>query len=235
MAVEKVALITAAGKGMGAAIARELASAGYRVALMSPSGSAVALAGELDGLGLRGSGDRGSRSRPARARDARALRAVSTRSSTTPGHPPKGELLSIADASWHDALDLILLNVARLMRRVTPVFQAQGGGAAVNISSFAAVAPEQPMPVSSVLRAALGAWTRLYAERYAAENIRMNAVLPGFVDSWPETPGIVARIPAGRFGRTREIAKTVAFLLSDGAGYVTGQSIRVDGGIVRAM
>lgn len=91
------------------------------------------------------------------------------------------------------------------------------------------------MPVSSVLRAALGAWTRLYAERYAADNIRMNAVLPGFVDSWPETPEIVARIPAGRFGRTQEIAKTVAFLLSDGAGYVTGQSIRVDGGIVRAM
>ncbi|KGX16212.1 short chain dehydrogenase family protein [Burkholderia pseudomallei] len=234
MAVEKVALITAAGKGMGAAIARELASAGYRVALMSPSGSAVALAGELDGLGLRGSvTEEADLDRLVRETLARYGRIDAVVNNT--GHPPKGELLSIADASWHDALDLILLNVARLMRRVTPVFQAQGGGAAVNISSFAAVAPEQPMPVSSVLRAALGAWTRLYAERYAAENIRMNAVLSGFVDSWPETPGIVARIPAGRFGRTREIAKTVAFLLSDGAGYVTGQSIRVDGGIVRAM
>ena len=93
------------------------------------------------------------------------------------------------------------------MRRVTPIFQQQGGGAVVNISSFAADAPEQPMPVSSALRAALSAWTRLYAERYAAENIRMNAVLPGFIDSWPETPEIVARIPAGRFGKTGEIAK----------------------------
>ena len=101
------------------------------------------------------------------------------------------------------------------MRRVTPIFQQQGGGAVVNISSFAADAPEQPMPVSS-LRAALSAWTRLYAERYAAENIRMNAVLPGFIDSWPETPEIVARIPAGRFGKTGEIAKTVAFLLRTG-------------------
>ena len=70
---------------------------------------------------------------------------------------------------------------------------------------------------------------------YAAHNIRMNAVLPGFIDSWPETPEIVARIPAGRFGKTQEIAKTVAFLLSDGAGYITGQNIRVDGGIVRAL
>lgn len=124
MAVEKVALITAAGKGMGAAIARELASAGYRVALMSPSGSAVALAGELDGLGLRGSvTEEADLDRLVRETLARYGRIDAVVNNT--GHPPKGELLSIADASWHDALDLILLNVARLMRRVTPVFQAQ--------------------------------------------------------------------------------------------------------------
>ena len=91
------------------------------------------------------------------------------------------------------------------------------------------------MPVSSALRAALSAFTRLYADRYAKENIRINSVLPGFIDSWPETPEIVARIPVGRFGKTQEIAKTVAFLLSDGAGYITGQNIRVDGGIVRGL
>ncbi|CAN0628010.1 3-oxoacyl-(Acyl-carrier-protein) reductase [Burkholderia multivorans] len=232
--VEKVAVVTAAGKGMGAAIARELAATGYRVALMSPSGGAAALAGELGGFGLEGSvTEDADIERLIGETMARYGRIDAVVNNT--GHPPKGDLLSIADESWHGALDLLLLNVIRVMRRVTPIFLAQGGGAAVNISSFAAAAPEQPMPVSSTLRAALDAWTRLYAERYAAHNIRMNAVLPGFIDSWPETPEIVARIPAGRFGKTQEIAKTVAFLLSDGAGYITGQNIRVDGGIVRAL
>ncbi|KVV51911.1 3-oxoacyl-ACP reductase [Burkholderia territorii] len=234
MTVEKVALVTAAGKGMGAAIARDLASSGYRVALMSPSGSAAELAGELGGFGMAGSV----------TEDADIERFVSGTLAkygridavvNNTGHPPKGDLLAIEDDNWHAGLDLIVLNVVRVLRRVTPVFLKQGGGAVVNISSFAADAPEQAMPVSSALRAALSSVTQLYAERYAKDNIRINSVLPGFIDSWPETPEIVARIPVGRFGRTQEIAQTVTFLLSEGAGYITGQNIRVDGGIVRAL
>ncbi|KXV04081.1 3-oxoacyl-ACP reductase [Caballeronia megalochromosomata] len=234
MAVEKVAIVTAAGKGMGAAIAKELAATGHRVALMSPSGSAVELAKDLGGFGISGSvTEDADIDRLVRETLGRYGRIDAVVNNT--GHPSKGDLLSISDEQWHSGLDLIVLNVARVLRRVTPVFQKQGGGAVVNISSFAADAPEQAMPVSSALRAALSAFTRLYADRYAKENIRINAVLPGFIDSWPETPEIVARIPAGRFGKTVEIAKTVAFLLSDGAGYITGQNIRVDGGIVRAL
>ncbi|WP_186106903.1 SDR family oxidoreductase [Burkholderia gladioli] len=234
MSAEKVALVTAAGKGMGAAIARELAAGGYRVALMSPSGSAVELAAELGGFGIAGSvtedADIGRFVDETLARYGRIDAVVNNT-----GHPPKGDLLAIGDEQWHLGLDLVVLNVARVLRRVTPVFEKQGGGAVVNISSFAADAPEQAMPVSSALRAALSAFTKLYADRYASAGIRINSVLPGFIDSWPETPEIVARIPAGRFGTTEEIAKTVAFLLSDGAGYITGQNLRVDGGIVRAL
>ncbi|SMG49768.1 SDR family oxidoreductase [Paraburkholderia susongensis] len=234
MAVEKVALVTAAGKGMGAAIARDLAANGYRVALMSPSGSAVELARELGGLGVTGSvTEEADIDRFVRETLAKYGRIDAVVNNT--GHPPKGDLLAIEDDKWHEGLDLIVLNVARVLRHVTPVFLQQGGGAAVNISSFAADAPEQAMPISSALRAALSAFTRLYADRYAKENIRINSVLPGFIDSWPETPEIVARIPVGRFGKTQEIARTVTFLLSDGAGYITGQNIRVDGGIVRAL
>ncbi|MGN4077099.1 SDR family oxidoreductase [Burkholderia gladioli] len=234
MSAEKVALVTAAGKGMGAAIARELAAGGYRVALMSPSGSAVELAAELGGFGIAGSvtedADIGRLVDETLARYGRIDAVVNNT-----GHPPKGDLLAIGDEQWHLGLDLVVLNVARVLRRVTPVFEKQGGGAVVNISSFAADAPEQAMPVSSALRAALSAFTKLYADRYASAGIRINSVLPGFIDSWPETPEIVARIPAGRFGKTEEIAKTVAFLLSNGAGYITGQNLRVDGGIVRAL
>ncbi|WP_334024779.1 SDR family oxidoreductase [Burkholderia gladioli] len=234
MSAGKVALVTAAGKGMGAAIARELAAVGYRVALMSPSGSAVELAAELGGFGIAGSvtedADIGRFVDETLARYGRIDAVVNNT-----GHPPKGDLLAIGDEQWHLGLDLVVLNVARVLRRVTPVFEKQGGGAVVNISSFAADAPEQAMPVSSALRAALSAFTKLYADRYASAGIRINSVLPGFIDSWPETPEIVARIPAGRFGKTEEIAKTVAFLLSDGAGYITGQNLRVDGGIVRAL
>lgn len=234
MSAEQVAVVTAAGKGMGAAIARELAAGGYRVALMSPSGSAVELAAELGGFGIAGSvtedADIGRFVDETLARYGRIDAVVNNT-----GHPPKGDLLAIGDEQWHLGLDLVVLNVARVLRRVTPVFEKQGGGAVVNISSFAADAPEQAMPVSSALRAALSAFTKLYADRYASAGIRINSVLPGFIDSWPETPEIVARIPAGRFGKTEEIAKTVAFLLSDGAGYITGQNLRVDGGIVRAL
>jgi NAD(P)-dependent dehydrogenase (short-subunit alcohol dehydrogenase family) len=234
MAAKKVALITAAGKGMGAAIARELAGNGYRLALMSPSGSAAELAQELGGFGIAGSvtepADIDKLVRETLDKYGRIDAVVNNT-----GHPPKGDLLAIEDEQWHAGLDLIVLNVARVLRRVTPTFLAQGGGAVVNISSFAADAPEQAMPVSSALRAALSSFTRLYADRYAKDNIRINSVLPGFIDSWPETPEIVARIPVGRFGKTQEIAQTVAFLLSDAAGYITGQNIRVDGGIVRAL
>ncbi|GAB7534218.1 SDR family oxidoreductase [Burkholderia sp. 3C] len=234
MSAQKVALVTAAGKGMGAEIARELAAQGYRVALMSPSGSAVRLAEELGGFGLAGSvTEDADIERLVTGTLAKYGRIDAVVNNT--GHPPKGDLLAVEDAQWHLGLDLIVLNVARVLRRVTPVFQKQGGGAVINISSFAADAPEQSMPVSSALRAALSSFTKLYADRYASENIRINSVLPGFIDSWPETPEIVARIPAGRFGKTQEIAKTVAFLLSDGAGYITGQNIRVDGGIVRSQ
>lgn len=233
MSGEKVAIVTAAGRGMGAAIARELAARGYRLALMSLS-NAGQVARELGGVAIEGS--------VTREEDLDRLVDLAMRTYgridavvNNTGHPPKGDLLALDDASWQAGLDMLLLNVIRLMRKVTPILQGQGGGAVVNISSYAAAMPEQAMPVSSVFRAALSSFTRLYAERHARDGIRMNSVLPGFVDSWPETPEVVARIPMQRFGTTGEIAQTVAFLLSDASGYITGQNLRVDGGIVKSI
>ena len=227
-----VAIVTAAGRGMGAAIARELHSRGYQLALMSPSGSAEALAKELGGFGL--SGSVASLEDLQRLVDGtvKAFGRVDAVVNHT-GHPPKGDLLDIADESWLLGNDMMVLSVQRMARLVTPLMLRQGKGAFVNITTFAAFEPSPKFPVSCVYRAAVGAFTKLYADRYAAHNIRMNALLPGYIDSLAHKPDIAQGIPMARLGKVEEIAKTAAFLLSDDAGYITGQNIRVDGGITR--
>jgi len=234
MADKKVAIVVAAGKGMGAAIARELAVKGYSLALMSNSGGALALAGELNCLGLTGSvTDPVDLEKLVEETLGRYGRIDAVVNNT--GHPPKGDLLAITDASWHAGLDMVMLNVVRIARLVTPHMQQQGGGAFVNISTFSAFEPDLSFPVSSSLRAALGSFVKLYANRYASEGIRMNNLLPGFIDSYPESEVIRNKIPMGRYGTTEEIAKTVHFLISAESNYITGQNIRVDGGLTRAV
>ena len=149
------------------------------------------------------------------------------------GHPPKGDLLDLTDDQWRHGLDLVLLNVVRMARLVTP--HMTEGGSIVNISTFSALEPDPAFPISSTLRAGLASFTKLYADRYAPAGIRMNNLLPGFVDSYDADEATLKRIPMGRVGKTSEIADTVAFLLSDAAGYITGQNIRVDGGITRSI
>ncbi|MDH3476391.1 MAG: SDR family oxidoreductase [Rhodospirillales bacterium] len=234
MSAEKVAIVTAAGRGMGAAIARELAARNYKLALLSPSGAAETLAGELGGLGMIGSVTEPADLEALVAATLEAYGRIDAVVNST-GHPPKGSLLEIDDAAWHEGLDMALLNVVRMARLVTPVMERQGGGAWVNISTYAAFEPEPTFPVSGSLRAALASFAKLYADLYAAANIRMNNLLPGFIESLPETEERRARIPMGRYGRLEEIAKTAAFLLSEDAGYITGQNLRVDGGITRSV
>ena len=234
MSSKKVAIVTAAGRGMGAAIARELAAGGYALALLSSSGAAEKLAGELDALGLTGSvTEPADLERLVDAALGRHGRIDAVVNNT--GHVPKGDLLAHDDAVWHAALDMALLNVVRMARLVTPVMREQGGGAIVNVSTFSAFEPSLDYPVSSTLRAGLGSFTKLYADRYAADNIRMNSILPGFIDSLPHGEDKKVKVPMRRIGTMGEIAKTVAFLLGDGAGYISGQNLRVDGGLTRGV
>jgi NAD(P)-dependent dehydrogenase (short-subunit alcohol dehydrogenase family) len=232
-----VAIVTAAGKGIGAGIARRLAADGYRLALLSNGKGAVALADQLGpDVAIA---QTGSITDPTVLTDL-VDSTISTYGRVdavvnNTGHPPKGDLLTISDNDWHHGMDLLLLNVVRMAKLVTPIMEQQGGGAIVNISTYSAFEPDLAFPVSSSLRAALGAFARLYADRYAAAGIRMNNVLPGFTESYPVNPENVARIPMGRYGLLEEIAGAVAFLVSKDAGYITGQNLRVDGGLSRSV
>ena len=227
----KVAIITAASRGIGAACAMELAKRDYRVVLMSTTESVLDLAKELDGIGLVGN--------VTNADDMLKLVNLAYTSCgrvdalvNNTGHPPKGDLLVINDDEWHDALDLLLMNVIRITRYIVPIMKENGGGAIVNISAFGAQEPNLSFPTSSVIRSGLSAFTRLFAKRYGQDNIRMNSVLPGFVDSYDVSDEIRQSIPVGREATVEEIAGTVSFLLSDESSYITGQNLRVDGSMV---
>ena len=230
----KVALITAAGRGIGAGVAHELHQRGYQLGLLSPSESATQLGKELGGIGIQGSVlEPKDLSRLVEEVLARWGRIDAVVNHT--GHPPKGDLLEISAEDWQRGHDMVLAPVIEMARLVTPTMLKQGTGAFVNITTFAAYEPSLIFPVSCTYRAAVGAFTRLYADRYAAQGLRMNAVLPGFTDSLNHKPETVASIPMKRVAAVSEIAKSVAFLLSEDASYITGQSLRVDGGITRGL
>ncbi|WP_417769235.1 SDR family oxidoreductase [Stappia sp.] len=234
MTAEKVALITAGGSGMGADAARRLARDGFRVAVLSSSGKGEALGAELGGFGVTGSNldDAAIQQLVDGAVERWGRVDVLVNSA---GHGPKGDVLELSDEQWHAGMEVYLLNVVRPARIVTPLMQAQGSGSIINISTFAAFEPDPLFPTSGVFRAGLAAFSKLYADRYARDNIRINNILPGFIDSLPEAEERRARIPMGRYGRAEEVSSLVSWLASDEAGYMTGQNLVIDGGLTRGI
>lgn len=234
MSEERVAVITAGGSGMGAAAARRLAHDGFGVAILSSSGKGEALAGELGGVGVTGSNrSEADLQRLVDATMERYGRIDALVNSA--GHGPRAPVLELTDEQWHTGMEVYFLNVVRPTRLVTPIMVEGGGGAIVNVSTFAVFEPDPVFPTSGVFRAGLAAFTKLFADRYAADNVRMNNVLPGFVDSLPEQEEFRARIPMGRYGTVAEVAELIALLASDRVPYLTGQNIRIDGGITRSV
>jgi NAD(P)-dependent dehydrogenase (short-subunit alcohol dehydrogenase family) len=234
MATEKVAIVTAGGSGMGAEAARRLSADGFRIAVLSSSGKGEALARELGGFGVTGSNQ--SVADLKRLVDGTMERwgRVDVLVNSA-GHGPRAPILEITDEQWRTGLDTYLMNVIRTTRLVAPIMIKQKSGAIINISTAWIFEPSAMFPTSAVARAGLAAYTKIFATQYAPDNVRMNNVLPGWIDSLPGTEERRASVPMRRSGTTKEIAATIAFLASDGAGYITGQNIRVDGGVTHSV
>jgi NAD(P)-dependent dehydrogenase (short-subunit alcohol dehydrogenase family) len=231
---DKTCLIIGGGRGMGAAVAREMHGRGYKLALMSPSESCEELAAELGGVARRG-----------KAEEAADTRAIFDLAMETYGRidaclihvggPPKGDLLEISEEDWDLAHEMVLKPVIRMAKLLTPVMEAQGGGSIVNITTFSALEPSLIFPTSSVYRVGVSSFSKLYSDRYGPAGIRMNCLLPGFTDSRPLPQKYADMAALGRLARAEEQAKAAAFLLTEDSSYITGQSLRVDGGVTRHL
>jgi NAD(P)-dependent dehydrogenase (short-subunit alcohol dehydrogenase family) len=230
----KVAIVTAGGSGMGAAAARRLAADGFHIAVLSSSGKGEALAKELGGIGVTGSNQSTEDLKRLVDQVAAKWGRIDVLVNSA-GHGPRGPVLEISDEDWHKGMEVYLMSAIRPSRLVAPYMAKQKAGAIINISTFAAFEPDPVFPTSGVFRAGLAAFAKLFADAHAARNVRMNNILPGFIDSLPEKQEFRARIPMQRYGTSAEIAGVVSFLASDAAGYITGQNLRVDGGITRSM
>ena len=231
---EKTCLVIGGGRGMGAATAKEMQKRGYKLSLMSPSDSCEQLAEELNCIALRG-----------KAEVPENLKSIIDFTMEKYGRidsvlvhvggPPKGDLLEIEDEDWDKANQMIIKPVIRIAKLVTPIMLEQGGGSIVNITTFSAFEPSLTFPTSSIYRAGVSSFTKLFSDRYGADNIRMNCLLPGFTDSF-NLPDEFAKLSSlNRLARAEEQTKVAAFLLSDDSSYITGQSIRSDGGVTRHM
>lgn len=254
----RVAIITAAGRGIGAACARELSRLGYKVGLLSLSGNAERLASALGGFGLSGSvaveADLKSLVDGAMERWGRIDAVVNNssrvgalmvargyglnpveRSDLTFNPDSDIPIDALPDTLWHDAFDLFYLNVVRMCRLVTPLMIQQGGGAIVNISSNDVLEPKVAFPLSPI-RGAMHAYAKMYADRFGPHGIRMNTVAPGMLESFEmSSEDVKALIPKGKLGSVESVARTVAFLLSKDAEYISGQILRVDGAMNRSV
>ena len=231
---KKVAIIIAAGSGIGADAAKQLASKGYNISILSSSGKGESLAKKLKGIGVTGSNENNDDLKKIVDQTLKKWGRIDTLINSA-GHGPKGKILEISDKDWIKGMEVYFLNVVRVLRFVTPIMQKQKNGSIINISTFAIFEPNSNFPTSSVFRSGLAAFTKLYSDEYAKDNIRINNILPGFINSLPEKEEFRNKIPLKRYGKVNEISSVIELLASDGGAYITGQNIRVDGGITRSV
>ncbi len=232
--MKKVAVLIAAGSGMGADSAKALSKDGFKIAILSSSGKGEKLAKKLKGIGFTG-----SNLSPEDIKKFIDIVLIKWGRIdvlvNSAGHGPKGEILKISDEEWFAGMETYFLNVVRAVRTVSPIMKKQKNGSIINISSYATFEPEKSFPTSGVMRAGLSSFIKIYADEYAKYNIRINNILPGFIKSLKTRKEFIDRVPLRRAGKVSEVSAVVKLLASDSGSYITGQNIRVDGGISRSV
>lgn len=251
----KAAFVAASTRGLGRAIAQTLTEAGARVAVNGRDARAVA--DTVDALGPSAIAAPGDLTDPAAVQaavDGAASRLGGLDVLVTNSGGPKGAGFgALTDADWQAGFDLVLLSAVRLVRASLPHLRSRGGGRVVAVVSSSVRQPIEGLTLSNALRPAIGALVKDLALELAGEGILVNAAAPGRFDTdrvreldraRAERAGVTpdefrhrfeSTIPAGRYGNPAEFARAVAFLASPANTYITGQTLLVDGGMVRAL
>ena len=240
----KVALVTGASQGIGFAVAQALADEGAQVAVSSRSQERIEAAAKRIGARAYVHDTNDLDSAPAlvdRIEEELGPLAVLV---TNTGGPPGGDPLEFTREQWQDAHRELMLGPMALIEGALPGMRERGFGRILNISSSAAREPIPGLMLSSAHRSGMLATFKTLAGKLAADGVTLNTILPGRIATGRlesiygslDAAEEVAReeVPAKRLGRPEEIAAAAAFLCSTEAGYVTGQALAVDGGLIKS-
>jgi 3-oxoacyl-[acyl-carrier protein] reductase len=255
----KVAMVAGASRGLGYAVARGLAAEGVKVSIGSRDAAKIEAAarrisGETkqDALGTVIDVKSGDSLVAWHAATVERFGGVDLLF-VNAGGPPAGTVLSFDDAAWQSAFELLILSAVRMVRLTVPSMKSRGGGAIVVSTSTSVKEPIPNLALSNVIRAGVSALSKTLANELAPDGIRVNHLMPGRIDTdrireldtgraqilkiTPEEQKAnqAKQIPAGRYGNPDEYANAAVFLFSAAARYITGASVQVDGGMVRAV
>src|SRR6516162_5208657 len=255
----KVALVAAASKGLGRAVAEELAAEGAKLAICSRDAEAIESVGNE--IAQRTGAEVLARAADvARTADVDAFvdAALSIFGRvdvllTNSGGPPPGRFETLDRAAWQKATELTLFAPVEFARRLLPGMKERRWGRILNVTSITVKQPVDNLMLSNSLRAAVTGWARTLANEVGETGVTVNNLIPGYTrtDRVVELSQVIAKrdgitaeeavarwereIPLGRLGEPREFAALAAFIASERASYITGQSIAVDGGWIKSL
>ncbi len=236
------AVVSGGSRGIGRAIVEELAGRGYRVHFVfrSRDDAAAETVAAVAGRGGEAVAHRCDVTDPAAVealveaiRDEPVYALVNSAAVLRDGH-----FLLMDEARWGAVLDTVLGGAYRLTRALLRPMLANESGRVVNIGSLSGLLGRAGQANYSAAKGAIVAFTKALAREVGRHGVTVNAVVPGWIEtellaSVPEArrARALAEVPAGRFGRPEEVARVVGFLLEPAAAYITGATIRVDGGL----
>ena len=255
----KVALVAGASQGIGKAIAMGFAREGTKVSICARGEARLmetaeeirrATGGEVLALVADMTSAEDVQRFVARSVDQFGRLDIAV---TNAGGPPPGEFMKFTDADWENAFRLNFLSAVRLTREAVPHMRKVGGGRVVNISSYAVKEPIAGLVLSNAIRSGVIGLAKTLSRELAKDKILINSVCPGRIDTDRARKlnqarserlkrpieeinrEMEAEVPLGRYGAPEETADLVLFLASERASYITGTSILIDGGLVRAL